>query len=163
MKRIKAIVGLLLLMAGQAVAQEEHLVMHFDFENVDGKNVTDPVSGITAKVMNQASVVEMGSRRVLDLGNGTGYLDMTRGAGEVVRNLTDFTVSVYYVLLTVGGQHADQCALFCLSPECPAHGHLDGRLGQRGWYGNGQRISERPLDAHALPSERAEGRTVSRR
>ena len=96
MKRIKAIVGLLLLMAGQAVAQEEHLVMHFDFENVDGKNVTDPVSGITAKVMNQASVVEMGSRRVLDLGNGTGYLDMTRGAGEVVRNLTDFTVSVYY-------------------------------------------------------------------
>lgn len=96
MKRIKAIVGLLLLVAGQAVAQEEHLVMHFDFENVDGKNVTDPVSGITAKVMNQASVVEMGSRRVLDLGNGTGYLDMTRGAGEVVRNLSNFTVSVYY-------------------------------------------------------------------
>ena len=87
MKKIKAIVGLLLLMTGQAVAQEEHLVMHFNFENVDGKNVTDPVSGITAKVMNQASVVEMGSRKVLDLGNGTGYLDMTRNAGEVVRNL----------------------------------------------------------------------------
>ena len=150
MKRIKAIVGLLLLMAGQAVAQEEHLVMHFDFENVDGKNVTDPVSGITAKVMNQASVVEMGSRRVLDLGNGTGGFALGSGLFPVV-------------LLTVGGQHADQCALFCLSPECPAHGHLDGRLGQRGWYGNGQRISERPLDAHALPSERAEGRTVSRR
>ena len=96
MKKIKAIVGLLLLMTGQAVAQEEHLVMHFNFENVDGKNVTDPVSGITAKVMNQASVVEMGSRKVLDLGNGTGYLDMTRNAGEVVRNLSDFTVSVYY-------------------------------------------------------------------
>lgn len=47
MKRIMAIVGLLLLMLGQTVA-EEHLVMHFDFENVDGKNVTDPVSGITA-------------------------------------------------------------------------------------------------------------------
>lgn len=90
-----AIIGLLLLMAGQALA-EEHLVMRFDFENVDGKNVTDPVSGITAKVMNQASVVEMGSRKVLNLGNGSGYLDMTKGAGEVVRNLSDFTVSVYY-------------------------------------------------------------------
>ncbi len=167
MKRIKAIVGLLLLMAGQAVAQEEHLVMHFDFENVDGKNVTDPVSGITAKVMNQASVVEMGSRRVLDLGNGTGYLDMTRGAGEVVRNLTDFTVSVYYRVDNKASLSGAGYFLWCFSqsaaPECPAHGHLDGRLGQRGWYGNGQRISERPLDAHALPSERAEGRTVSRR
>ena len=95
MKRIMAIIGLLLLMAGQALA-EEHLVMRFDFENVDGKNVTDPVSGITAKVMNQASVVEMGSRKVLNLGNGSGYLDMTKSAGEVVRNLSDFTVSVYY-------------------------------------------------------------------
>ena len=95
MKRIKTIVGLLLLMAVQAVA-EEHLVMRFNFENVDGKNVTDHVSGITAKVMNQASVVEMGSRRVLSLGNGTGYLDMTKNAGEVARNLSDFTVSVYY-------------------------------------------------------------------
>ena len=95
MKKIQAIVGLLLLMVGQAVA-EEHLVMQFNFEDVDGKNVIDPVSGITAKVMNQASVVEMGSRKVLDLGNGTGYLDMTRDAGEVVRNLSDFTISVYY-------------------------------------------------------------------
>ena len=95
MKRIHAIVGLLLLMVGQTVAKE-HLVMRFDFENVEGKNVTDPVSGITAKVMNQASVVEVGSRRVLDLGNGAGYLDLTKGAGEVVRNLSDFTVSVYY-------------------------------------------------------------------
>ena len=95
MKRINAIVGLLLLIAGQAVA-EEHLVMRFNFEDVDGRNVTDPVSGITAKVMNQASIVEMGSRRVLDLGNGTGYLDMTKSAGEVVKKLSDFTISVYY-------------------------------------------------------------------
>lgn len=69
MKRIIAIVGLLLLMLGQTVA-EEHLVMHFDFENVDGKNVTDPVSGITAMLMNQASVEEMSDRHVLNLGNG---------------------------------------------------------------------------------------------
>lgn len=95
MKRIKTIMALLLLIAGQTVA-EEHLVMQFDFENVDGKNVTDPVSGVTAHVMNQASVVKMGSRRVLDLGNGAGYLDMTKDAGEVVRNLTSFTISVYY-------------------------------------------------------------------
>lgn len=97
MKKFKAIVGLLLLVVGQAMAQtEEHLVMHFDFENVEGKNVTDPVSGVTAKLMNQASVEEVSDRHVLNLGNGTGYLDMTKSAGEIVRNLTDFTVSVCY-------------------------------------------------------------------
>ena len=118
MKRIKAIVGLLLLMAGQAVAQEEHLVMHFDFENVDGKNVTDPVSGITAKVMNQASVVEMGSRRVLDLGNRLRVLPCQRECLALRRRL--FPV----VLLTVRCQHCGCLSIYGISPERPAYGHI---------------------------------------
>ena len=87
---------MLLLTTGLAQAQNEHLKMQFDFSSVQGTSVTDPVSGITAKVMNQAKVVQMGPYHVLDLGNGTGYLDMTTQAGSIVRGMDDFTVSVYY-------------------------------------------------------------------
>ena len=91
-----ATLWILLLTTGLVQAQNEHLKMQFDFSTVQGTSVTDPVSGITAKVMNQAKVVQMGQYHVLDLANGTGYLDMTRNAGSIVRELEDFTVSVYY-------------------------------------------------------------------
>ncbi len=81
---------------GNVQAQEENLVMQFDFTNVQGTTVVDHISGINARVMNQAQVVPMGKYHVLDLGNGTGYLDMTQNAGKIVRSLGDFTVSVYY-------------------------------------------------------------------
>ena len=78
------------------VVVTENLKMRFDFSNVSGTSVTDNISGITARTVGAAKVVEMGSRRVLDLGNNTGYLNMTVGAGKLVRQLEDFTVSVYY-------------------------------------------------------------------
>ena len=84
------------LLAATATAQDDHLLMQFSFENVSGTSVKDDISGITAKVMSPAKVVEMGSRHVLDLGNGTGYLNMTSNAGKIVRQLNDFTISVYY-------------------------------------------------------------------
>jgi hypothetical protein len=84
------------LLAITVTGQDEHLKMHFSFDNVNGTEVTDNVSGVKAKLMNQATVVQVGEYSVLDLGNGTGYLDMTKDAGELVRQLTDFTVSVYY-------------------------------------------------------------------
>ena len=74
----------------------QNLKMLFDFTNVSETSVTDPVSGITAKLMNNAKVTGMGKYHVLSLGSGNGYLDMTSKAGELVRNLQDFTVSVYY-------------------------------------------------------------------
>ncbi len=84
-----------LLSAEMALAQN-HLKLQFNFDNVSGTRVTDTVSGLTAQLMNQATVVNYGNRRVLDLGNGTGYLDMTKDAGSLLRNMGDFTVSVYY-------------------------------------------------------------------
>lgn len=114
MKKIKAIVGLLLLVVGQAVA-EEHLVMHFDFENVEGKNVTDPTSGVTAELMNQAKVEELEDRHVLNLGNGTGYLDMTKNAGSIMKGLTDFTVSVYYCVDNKASLSGAGYFLWCFS------------------------------------------------
>ncbi|MBP5337781.1 MAG: alginate lyase family protein [Prevotella sp.] len=86
----------MLLFSITAGAQEENLKMRFDFENVSGTSVIDDISGITAKTIGAAKVVEMGSWHVLDLGNATGYLNMTTNAGKLVSQLEDFTVSVYY-------------------------------------------------------------------
>lgn len=83
------------MLTATAVAQE-HLVMQFDFEHVTGTNVKDSISGVTAKTISPARVVAMGSRHVLDLGNGTGYMNLTANAGKVVCQLEDFTISVYY-------------------------------------------------------------------
>lgn len=96
MRKLLSTIALLAAMLTASAQTEEHLVLNFDFEKSDGKNVTDPVSGVTAKLVNQAVIEEMGSGHVLNLGNGTGYLDMSQNAGAIVRNLTDFTVSVYY-------------------------------------------------------------------
>jgi hypothetical protein len=45
----------------------ENLKMRFDFENVSGTSVKDDISGITAKTVGAAKVVEMGDFHVLDL------------------------------------------------------------------------------------------------
>ena len=55
----------------------ESLKMRFDFSNVSGTSVIDPVSGVTGKLIGAAKVVEMGKYNVLDLGNAAGYLNMT--------------------------------------------------------------------------------------
>lgn len=95
--KLLAILAACLLTASAAQAQsEENLKLHFDFKNVSGTGVVDNVSGVTAKLMGAAKVVEMGPYRVLDLGNASGYLNMTQEAGKLVRQLEDFTVSVYY-------------------------------------------------------------------
>ena len=96
-KRILTNIVATILLTGIAAAQNDgHLKMHFNFENVSGVNVTDPVSGLTAKLMNQAKVLDLGKYKVLDLGNGTGYLDMTMSAGTIVKDLESFTISAYY-------------------------------------------------------------------
>ena len=95
MKRLFSFFAFLLLTA-VVVAQDEHLLMQFNFDYVTGTSVKDDISGITARIISPAKVVEMGSRRVLDLGKGSGYLNMTAGAGKLVSQLEDFTISVYY-------------------------------------------------------------------
>ena len=114
-KRVWTMVCCLCLLTGLAQAQNEHLKMQFDFSNVQGTSVTDPVSGITAKVMSTAQVVPMGQYHVLNLGNGTGYLDMTAQAGNIVRELEDFTVSVYYRVNSEASLSGAGYFLWCFS------------------------------------------------
>ena len=77
-------------------AQEANLKMKFDFTDVAGNSVKDDVSGITATLVNNAKIMSMGKYKVLDLGNGTGYLNMTAAAGKVFSQNDDFSISVYY-------------------------------------------------------------------
>lgn len=73
------------------------LLLHYDFENVTGTTVPDQsASGVNATLVSPATVVAVGKYHALSLGSGSGYLNMGSGAGSVVRNLTDYSVSVYY-------------------------------------------------------------------
>ncbi len=85
-----------LVSAVTAAAQDNGLKLHFDFNTATENTVTDVAGGIQAKLMNQAKVTKMGQYGVLDLGNGTGYVDMTASAGQIVSQFEDFTVSAYY-------------------------------------------------------------------
>ena len=87
---------LMLWAMGSVYAQEAQLKLHFDFSNVTSTSVKDTVSGITARMMRDASVKSMGKYKVLDLGNGSGYLNMTVRAGRIVSKLEDHTISAYY-------------------------------------------------------------------
>ena len=77
-------------------ANDEHLKVHFDFTNVSSRYVIDNVGGIRASLKNRAAVVDMGRYKVMDLGDGTGYLDMTYNVGAVLRKSDEVSISVCY-------------------------------------------------------------------
>ena len=70
--------------------------MHFDFNRVDGTTVTDPSSGITAKLIGAAKVETVGKYQVVNLGNNTGYLNLTSATGALLKSMHDFTLSACY-------------------------------------------------------------------
>ncbi len=113
-KRFLTSVLALFVLALFATAQN-NLKMQFNFENVEGEVVTDPISGVSAKLVNGASVVEMGNRHVLDLGEKNGYLNMTAKAGSVVKGLTDFTISVFYRVSNEASLSGAGYFLWCFS------------------------------------------------
>lgn len=85
------------VLALTAQAQDDGLVLHYDFENVSGTSVPDRSStGATATLMNEASILAFGTHHVLSLGAGTGYLDMGTRAGTVFRQNNTFAISTYY-------------------------------------------------------------------
>lgn len=98
-KTILAVLLASLLCAPQDIQaqSDESLLMRYDFENVSGTTVTDASgNGVNASIVNPAKVEKMGTYHVLNLGNGSGYLNMGTKAGSAVRQLEDFSVSVYY-------------------------------------------------------------------
>lgn len=64
---------------------------------MNGTSVSDTeCSGITASLKNEATVSKMGKYRVLNLGSGTGYLDLTEQAGELFKSMDAYSISMYY-------------------------------------------------------------------
>ena len=101
---MKKILLILITIVAFAVSQncfadDSGLVLHYDFEGTTKTSVPDLSSnGITASLKNNASVIKMGKYHVLSLGTANGYMDMTDKAGECIKKLSNFTVSVYYYI-----------------------------------------------------------------
>lgn len=77
------------------------LVVHFDFSQVDGTIITDKAEQqLKGTLMNEAAIntlqTDEGNINVLNLGNGTGYLDMGARTGQILYNIEDYTFSAYF-------------------------------------------------------------------
>ncbi|MCH5174263.1 MAG: alginate lyase family protein [Prevotellaceae bacterium] len=96
MKKASILLALALFTLGGFAQQKDHLVVQFDFSKADGTTVTDNVSGINGKLTNPASVLDMGAYKVLSLGNGVGYFNMTSEVGGKLRQMDEFSISTYY-------------------------------------------------------------------
>ena len=95
---------------------DESLVIHYNFENNSGIHVPDATGNHSdARLMNQATIVQMGNYRVLNLGNGTGYLDMGNSVGSTIKDLSNWTVSVYYRVDTSASLSGAGFFLWCFS------------------------------------------------
>lgn len=99
MKHHLLLLAAFLLTAVAAVAQDDGLLLHYDFSKVSGTSVSDvSPSGVTATLVNNARVVDLGDYQILDLGSANGYLDMTSKAGDVFKKSRDYSISVYYYI-----------------------------------------------------------------
>ncbi|MDL2241483.1 hypothetical protein LJB91_01080 [Bacteroidales bacterium OttesenSCG-928-L03] len=84
------------------------LIVHFDFNQVDGNTVTDRgEQQFKATLMNEATVktLQAGTEtiNVLHLGDsldGTGYLDMGLGVGQAFTHVNEYTLSSYFYIDT---------------------------------------------------------------
>lgn len=133
MKRKLLLLMLMVIAMSGLAQQEDHLVVQYDFSKVSGTTVTDNVSGINGKLMNSASVQEMGAYKVLNLGNGTGYFNMTSNVGGKLRQMDEFSISTYY---RVDKAASLSRSLHRLSSERAAHGYLCRWMGRRSRYGD---------------------------
>ena len=89
-----AAAALLMLSCGQR--KDPSLVLHYNFEDIQGNVVRDASrSHVDGTLMNGARIDDLGGYKVLNLPEETSYLDMGTKAGELVSTLEDFTVSVY--------------------------------------------------------------------
>ncbi len=76
----------------------------FSSENITSENgaikvIDESESKFTATLMNEASIRTIGETEkfnVLDLGNGTGYLDMGTDIGKAIYSLNNYTMCAYF-------------------------------------------------------------------
>ncbi len=75
----------------------EGMLLHYSFDNFNGTTVIDDSGyGIDGQLKNNATIEEMGTYHVLNLGNSNGYLDMGANAGTSFISSDNYSISVYY-------------------------------------------------------------------
>lgn len=98
--RIRELVVLVLLLfckLGSIAQIDTTLKVQYLFDNFSNEQLlVYPNSGNdTANICNGASVDQMGSFNVLNLGDENGYLNFGQGIGKVIATLNDFSMSTY--------------------------------------------------------------------
>ncbi len=99
MKKLKtiALFGCLLFSIKTTAQNADGLLIHYNFENLTGTAVEDVSgNGVTAHLINNAKVEEMGTYHVLNLGSSNGYLNMTTAAGKALASTDTYSISTYY-------------------------------------------------------------------
>src|ERR1035437_925811 len=77
-------------------ATDKSLKLHYEFGPTVNEKVLDVTgNGYDAILMNAASVRQLNSIGLLDLGSANGYLDLGNATGTLIASLTDFTISTY--------------------------------------------------------------------
>ncbi|MDR1121862.1 MAG: DUF6383 domain-containing protein [Dysgonamonadaceae bacterium] len=75
------------------------LKVQYTFDNVTDNVVPDASgSGNDGTLYNESSIIQLGKYNALNLGNGTGYLDMGATVGNVISTMGNYTISAYYRL-----------------------------------------------------------------
>jgi hypothetical protein len=94
------------------------LKVKYDFNDVTDNIVPDASgSGNDGTLYNEASIISMGKYNVLNLGNGTGYLDMGATAGNVVATMGNYTISAYYHVDTLASLSGNGHFLWTFSTQ----------------------------------------------
>ncbi len=135
MKRLLFTALLLAVTQCMVMAQKKNIVLHYDFKKVEDAVVKDASRSKIDAVLRNGAKVEGG---VLNLGANDGYLDMTAKAGEVVKNLGDFSVCARYCIDSTAEISGYGFFLWCFS--C-----LEANQAKEGPY-HAYRINEQRLE-----------------
>jgi uncharacterized membrane protein len=91
------ILGFALVTLTTIQAQEANLKLQYNFNLKAGSDsiLDETGNGFNGKLNGSASVKSLGAYKVLQIGSTTGYLDLQSKLGNLVKTLSDFTVSTY--------------------------------------------------------------------
>jgi len=91
------ILGFALVTLTVLQAQEANLKLQYTFNLKAGSDsiLDETGNGFNAKLNGSAAVKTLGAFKVLQIGSTTGYLDLQSKVGNLVKTLSDFTVSTY--------------------------------------------------------------------
>ncbi len=98
MKNVRSfILGFALVSLFMVQAQDANLKLQYSFNLKAGSDsiLDETGNGFNGKLNGSATVKSLGAYKVLQIGSTAGYLDLQSKVGNLVKTLSDFTVSTY--------------------------------------------------------------------